>query len=412
MSNEEIENTSRELSLEKNAINTKDLNDKIESRIKSQKELLKSAPFVQVVDSASHTEAKKNRTSLRTARTDLQKERKAIISKLNYFKKDVDSAYGEIISITSGAEEKQQEEVKAYEDKKQKEKEEKERIERERLEAIRTGIKDFFKSLSEKITGATFETIEALQAECFEALDNYDKCSTEVHLTYFIESESELRTACEVRSNQLKEIEADRIEKERLKKEAEEAKAKAERQRIAAEKLAAEIEKKQAEEAAKLKEKEEENERIKAELKAFQEKAKAEKEKAEAEIKAEREKREKIEAEEKARKEKEAAAEAERMAKIEAEKKAKAEAEQKEKDRIAAEKAEAKRKKAEAARLEALKPDMEKATGHIIAITAKAISDTEMPEIKDETIKQILESIPERLEQMRKDILKELEEVK
>jgi hypothetical protein len=112
--------------------------------------------------------AKKARTNLRSTRTELQKQEKAIKDKLNGFKKRVENVTAELIAISEPHEIKQQIEVTRYEDIKEQERLEKARIEQERIDGIKAKIKSFADLFNSKIENLTFEGIGAFQAEFAE----------------------------------------------------------------------------------------------------------------------------------------------------------------------------------------------------------------------------------------------------
>jgi hypothetical protein len=142
----------------------------IQGKKDQQLKLVKENPFVEITDNATWEVAKKTRTLLRTGRTDLEKEKKSVLSKIKeVITEPVSKTYDSFIEISKPHEDKQQEEVKRYEDIKENERKERERIDNERKEKHRTSIDAFFVSTKQQIESLTFET-----AKTFEILRTVD----------------------------------------------------------------------------------------------------------------------------------------------------------------------------------------------------------------------------------------------
>jgi len=127
--------------------------------------IVKENPYVEIIDNPTYELAKKARTNLRSNRTALQNQEKAIKDKLNGFKKKVENVTAELIAITEPHEIKQQTEVTRYEEIKEQERQEKARIEQERIDGIKSKIKSFADLFNSKIDNLTFEDIGAFQEE-------------------------------------------------------------------------------------------------------------------------------------------------------------------------------------------------------------------------------------------------------
>lgn len=345
-----------------------------------QKQIVKDNPFIKIEDNKTYDEAKKNRTALVSARTDIQKQDKLIASKIKELRTQASEAAKELISITQPHEEKQQEEVKRYEAEKEAERKEKERIEQERKDAIQKSITDFYTRWKNAISEMNFSNIN----------------STSVKLDEAIVAESE---------KEMEEFEMDFAEKtnllndqleERVQYLTEQEEARKERERLAEERKQFEAQKQKEEEARKAREEEERKKREaeEAERKAKEEKERKAREEEENKIRAERE----AEAE-KIRKEREEL-EAEKR-KIEAERKAKEEAELKAKQK-AEEKA---REEAEAKRLKELQPEKDKLKSYINSLN---LSD-DAPEVKDESLLEVLERFENELKTFKQNFLNEVE---
>ena len=305
-----------------------------------QLQIVQDNPFVEIIDNSTFEAAKKSRTILVSARTDIEKQDKLIASKIKKFREAVAAVSGDLIAITKPHEEKQQTEVRRYEAIKEAERAEKERIEAERIDKIKNSIRELHKAAISKIENMRFENIETVKFDFVQNLFQTDTEQFEEFVYQFTEVVNNVQYRLDQQTRQLRELEAQR----------------AEAARIADEKAA--LEKEKAEHAAKVKADEE---KAAAEQKRIADEQKA----AQAKIDADR-----------------AALDAEKAAadKIKADAAAKIEAEKK-----AAEKAEADRIKAEqdAARLEELKPEKEKLTefAQSLAFAAKT------PKIKNEDLK-------------------------
>lgn len=114
--------------------------------------LVKANPYIEIKDNATYEQAKKNRTTLRTGRTDTEKEAKAILDKIKTNLTDpVKKIYSEFVELVKPAEDKQQEEIKRYEDVKEQEKQEKARLEEERKQNHINNINKFYDAEKAKV---------------------------------------------------------------------------------------------------------------------------------------------------------------------------------------------------------------------------------------------------------------------
>ena len=104
--------------------------------------VVKENPFLKITDTKTYDEARKRRTALRTARTEIEKQDKLIVQKINDFKNRVKSVSQNLIDITKPHEDKQQDEITIWEQEKERERQEKIRIEEERKQNIQQSIKD------------------------------------------------------------------------------------------------------------------------------------------------------------------------------------------------------------------------------------------------------------------------------
>ncbi|WP_185145391.1 hypothetical protein [Apibacter muscae] len=123
--------------METSIITTQEINssvNKLEGYREKQLKVLEQNPFIEITDNKTYEEAKKARTNLVSARTEIEKVDKGIASILNNFRKGISDIKTNLISITKPAEDLQQEEVKRWEEIKEQEKLKKARIEEERKE--------------------------------------------------------------------------------------------------------------------------------------------------------------------------------------------------------------------------------------------------------------------------------------
>ena len=304
-----------------------------------QLQIVKENPFVEIVDNTTYEVAKKSRTTLVTARTDIEKQDKLIASKIKKFREMVAGVSAELFAITKPHEDNQQDEVKRYEAEKEKERLEKQRIEEERKTNIKNSIDAIYSAEMKKIDSLTFEMIDTLKVDWEQHLFKTDVTQFDEFELDFNEKLALLKNQLLAKENSLREKEAQRLENERLK---------AEREKLDADRKA-------------------EEERLKADREKF------EKEQREAQAKIDAE-NQKI-ADEKARLQK---IEDDRIAKEEADRKAKEDEEKRIQDQKDAEE----KAKAEAERLEALKPDKEKIREYIDSLVYKK----EFPELNDEQL--------------------------
>lgn len=330
-----------------------------------QLQIVKENPFVAITDNATFEAAKKARTTLVSARTEIQNQDKLIASKIKKIRDAVAGISKDLISITLPHEEKQQEEVKRWEAIKEAEKAEKQRLEDERIGSIKEAIEKVINEASAKIEALNFERIESLKVDFEQNLYKTDASQFEEFELDFNEKLNFIKSQFAAKEKQLNELEAQRLENIRL----EEEKKKLEAERAELERL-----KKEAEAKAE------------ADRKAIADQQKAAQDKLDADRKALED-------------------EKNRIAKEEADKKAKEEA-----DRLAAEKAEADRIQAEneAARLEALKPEKEK----IIAFAQSISFTAATPEIESIELKNEMLAHLAKIEQLTADFIAKIKEFK
>lgn len=196
--------------------------------------VVKENPFVEIVDTETYNTAKKHRTALVTARTDIEKQDKLIAAKLKTFRSLVNESSQELIEITINAEIKQQEEVKRFEAEKEAEKERLIEEERERVQKIKDHLDGLETEFKEIVANMTFARIDIAKEMVEAEIENQSEFD-------FAEFELLFDKLCEdARINWLEhkiyweKTESQRLENERLKKVAEKAEEEA---RIAREEL-------------------------------------------------------------------------------------------------------------------------------------------------------------------------------
>lgn len=176
--------------------------------------VIKENPYVAITDNTTWEQAKKNRTALRTARTETDKEGKAILLKVKqHITEPVKNIYSEFIGIISPVEERQQAEVKRYEDIKETERLERDRIEEDRKEKHRATIKNHFESQKARIEQLNFADLEKFE------LDTLEVSQLEEFEDQYIASEEMLKIRLNEKTKQLQEKEDLRIREEELANE-------------------------------------------------------------------------------------------------------------------------------------------------------------------------------------------------
>ena len=203
-----------------------------------QLQAVKDNPFVQITDNETYESAKKNRTALVTCRTTLQKQDKAVASKLKELRTNVGNVTQELIEITLPHENKQQEEVKRYEAILEQKRIEREEKERKRIEGIQQKIQDFKDFVSTKKSEMAFGTIDESINVCEKLYEEYKQdFDFEEFLPLFETAYSEAMISLNEKANELREKEKQRLENERLAKEAEQARKRSELQQKRLEEL-------------------------------------------------------------------------------------------------------------------------------------------------------------------------------
>jgi len=147
----------------------------IEEFEESQKALLKSCPFVKIINNKTYVTAKQHRTLLKTGRTTIQKQDRLIATVIREYRQFIKEQGGMLIGITKQAEEKQQSEINRWEELKKKEKEERERKERERIKKHNDAIANFKKEWEDSIDSISAVSLVDYESEKYtwdEFLEN------------------------------------------------------------------------------------------------------------------------------------------------------------------------------------------------------------------------------------------------
>ena len=185
-------------------------------------EKLSTFKYVEVTDNTSYEEAKKIRTGVRTLRTDLQKEQKAVDKKIKDFVLGpVKDAYEGIISAVIDVENIQQEEVTRWEDIKEQERLEKQRIEQERINKIKNHIEEFERKAYEIIDSSTIENVNENKSVLDEMVNA--EFDFQEFLVAFEQARVRVQYRFDVKCGEIQEKENQRLENERLAKEKAEA---------------------------------------------------------------------------------------------------------------------------------------------------------------------------------------------
>ena len=129
------------------------------------KGLVKENPFVEITDRKTYEEAKKARTSLKSGRTEVQKQDRLIGTFLSKFRKETKSIAETLVEIVSPSEDKQQTEIDRWELILEEEKNEKERMEKERIDLIEKNLKEYDEAFDKVISNITIDNIETCKED-------------------------------------------------------------------------------------------------------------------------------------------------------------------------------------------------------------------------------------------------------
>ena len=173
--------------------------------------------YVEIKDNSSYEEAKKVRTGVRTIRTDLQKEQKAVDKKIkDFILGPVKEAYEEIINAVIDAENIQQEEVTRWEYIKEKERLEKALLEIKRVEGIKKCISEFKSAWLETVDRLLYPGINSFLPMLEDVVSKMDRTKFEEFEILFDDALFEIKAVFKRKADLLRANEELRLERERL----------------------------------------------------------------------------------------------------------------------------------------------------------------------------------------------------
>lgn len=148
-------------------------------QLKTKKEeiaaIIKANPIVEIIDTETYEQAKKSRTAVKTLRTGTEKEQKDVKGEVKLMVLDaIDTEYDSIITGIKAQEKLRQDIVTAWETKKQAEKDEKARLEQERIDTIKATIDNYAAEWKTAFNLMVFDTIEEVGAGFLESYTNFD----------------------------------------------------------------------------------------------------------------------------------------------------------------------------------------------------------------------------------------------
>jgi colicin import membrane protein len=180
-------------------------------------EKISTFKYVEIKDNPSYEEAKKVRTGVRTIRTDLQKEQKAVDKKIkDFILSPVKEAYEEIISAVIDVENIQQEEVTRWEDIKEKERQEKLLLEQQRFEGIKKCILEFKSAWLETVDRLLYPGIDSFLPMLEDVVSKMDRTKFEEFEILFDDALFEIKAVFKRKADLLRANEEIRLERERL----------------------------------------------------------------------------------------------------------------------------------------------------------------------------------------------------
>jgi colicin import membrane protein len=185
--------------------------------LKGKKEEIKSVieanPIVEIIDGTTFEAAKKSRTAVRTLRTSLESEQKAVKKRIKEFVLDVvDREYDTIVSGVKIAEQFRQSPIDAWEEKKEQERQEKLRLEQERIDNIKREISDYVASWKDAFNLMDFAKIKDVCNGFYESRDAIDPASFQEFDVLFVREVLVLAELLENRIFTLQEQEQIRID--------------------------------------------------------------------------------------------------------------------------------------------------------------------------------------------------------
>jgi DNA repair exonuclease SbcCD ATPase subunit len=182
-----------------------------------QLRVLNENPFIAINDNSDYELARRARTNLVTARTDIEKQDKFIASVLTKFRKNILEIKENLLSITKKAEETQQQEVKRWEEKKEAIRLEKIRLDDERKQKIKDEISAFFNRWNGILQTLQYNEIENFQKLYKDSSNAEDLGKFEEFEIDFLERRAAFENQMLQNIDYLNIKEAERLENERIK---------------------------------------------------------------------------------------------------------------------------------------------------------------------------------------------------
>lgn len=177
-------------------------------------------PFIAITDVASRDLAKKYRTALKTARTDLEKQDKLISSKFNEAKTKAKSYIAELIEYTQPGEIEQQKEIDRDEAEAEAKRQEKARLEQQRIDNIKKELEDYSAQWKTAINLMSFDSVAKVSSEFLESYTSFDTTILQEFEALFPVKVEELTQYLSDRTVSLTNTENARLENIRLEEEA------------------------------------------------------------------------------------------------------------------------------------------------------------------------------------------------
>lgn len=175
--------------------------------------IIKANPIVEIVDNATYESAKKSRTTVRSLRTSLEGEQKAVKKKIKEHVLDVvDKEYDTLVLGVKSAEQSRQEPIDVWEEKKEQERQEKARLEELRVKQIKDAIQTFRDEWEDTFNRMTFERISYCEEFFGKTVGEFDRIKLAEFEVLFDDAVSFLNKLFDFKSTTLAEQEKIRID--------------------------------------------------------------------------------------------------------------------------------------------------------------------------------------------------------
>lgn len=140
--------------------------------------VIEANPIVEIVDNSTYESAKKSRTAVRTLRTSLESEQKAVKKRIKEHVLDVvDKEYDSLVLGVKSAEQSRQSPIDAWEEKKEQEKREKAIAEQQRIDGIKTTISDYVASWKDAFDLMKVDKVQEVSENFHESNNTFNKTS-------------------------------------------------------------------------------------------------------------------------------------------------------------------------------------------------------------------------------------------